>query len=572
MIAVLLNWGYICFTAFAMGFVFSRFVGKTLGYCIKGADSVLFAGLVIATVYAQLFSLVYKVGLAANAALFLAGVFVYWTERREIIAWCESRRCAGSKVKRVLALVLVLIWAYCTSRGYMHYDSDLYHAQSIRWIEEYGVVKGLGNIHVRFAYNSSFFALSALYSMKFLTGQSLHAVNGLIALLLSLEVLRLVEIRRRKKILLSDFARLGAFYYLTVIYREIIAPASDYAIMCVVFWLVIKWLGSLESGAGDAAPYALLCVGGVYAVSLKLTAGLILLLTVKPAFWLLKEKRWKEIVLYLCMGLLVLLPWMARTAVISGYLLYPFPALDVLPADWKIPAAAAALDAAEIKTWGRGLNNAALVNLGISQWLPGWFHTMLPAVGKLLVIADVFCIAVSALLALYLLTDKSRRAAYADALLVLAGVLASYLFWQLSAPLLRYGYAYVLLTPALTAGMLYGILTGTMPKGGVFGMSKGRKRFSVGAFVCMTTAIMAFTFVKALSLAGYIYETAGGPYYLQQGDYGEYALESYEVQGITFYYPESGDRVGYAAFPALPRRMEINFRGEGIKDGFWAGE
>lgn len=572
MIAVLLNWGYICFTAFATGFAFSRFVEKTLGYRIKGADSVLFAGLVIATVYAQLFSLVYKVGLAANAALFLAGVFVCWTERREIIAWWESRRGAGSKVKRVLALVLVLIWAYCTSRGYMHYDSDLYHAQSIRWIEEYGVVKGLGNIHVRFAYNSSFFALSALYSMKFLTGQSLHAVNGLIALLLSLEVLRLVEIRRRKKILLSDFARLGAFYYLTVIYREIIAPASDYAIMCVVFWLVIKWLDRLESGTKDAAPYALLCVGGVYAVSLKLTAGLILLLTVKPAFWLLKEKRWKEIVLYLCMGLLVLLPWMARTAVISGYLLYPFPALDVLPADWKIPAAAAALDAAEIKTWGRGLNNAALVNLGISQWLPGWFHTMLPAVGKLLVIADVFCIAVSALLALYLLTDKSRRAAYADALLVLAGVLASYLFWQLSAPLLRYGYAYVLLTPALTAGMLYGIFTDTMPKGGVSGMSKGRKRFSVGAFACMTTAIMAFTLVKAVSLAGYIYETAGGPYYLQQGDYGEYALESYEVQGITFYYPESGDRVGYAAFPALPRRTEVYFRGGGIKDGFWAGE
>lgn len=572
MIAVLLNWVYICFTAGACGLAFSAFAEKTLGYRIKRADSVLFAGLVIATVYAQLFSLVYQVGLLANAALLLACLLIYGIRRREIAAWWRNRRGAGFRAKRMLTLALVLIWAYCASRGYMHYDSDLYHAQSIRWIEEYGVVKGLGNIHVRFAYNSSFFALSALYSMKFLTGQSLHAVNGLIALLLSLEVSRLIEIRGRKRILLSDFARLGAFYYLTVIYREITAPASDYAIMCVVFYLVIKWLDSLESDAADVAPFALLCVGGVFAVSLKLTAGLILLLTVKPAAWLIREKRWREIALYLCMGLLVLLPWMARTAVISGYLLYPFPALDVLPVDWKIPAAAAALDAAEIKTWGRGLNNAALVNLGIGQWLPGWFRTMLPAVGKLLVLADVLCIAAAVILALCLLTDRRKRAAYADALLALAGVLASYLFWQLSAPLLRYGYAYVLLTPALTAGMLYGIFTDTMPKGGVSGMSKGRKRFSVGAFVCMTTAIMAFTFVKAVSLAGYIYETAGGPYYLQQGDYGEYALESYEVQGITFYYPESGDRVGYAAFPALPRRTEVYFRGGGIKDGFWAGE
>ena len=85
------------------------------------------------------------------------------------------------------------------SGGHIHYDSDLYHAQSIRWLEEYGIVKGLGNIHVRFAYNSSFFALSALYSMKFLLKQSLHTVNGFIALLLSFEVLKLIDIVRRKK-------------------------------------------------------------------------------------------------------------------------------------------------------------------------------------------------------------------------------------------------------------------------------------------------------------------------------------------------------------------------------------
>lgn len=60
----------------------------------------------------------------------------------------------------------------------MHYDSDLYHAQSIRWIEEYGVVPGLGNLHERFAYNSSFFALSALFSMKFLCGTSMHTMSG----------------------------------------------------------------------------------------------------------------------------------------------------------------------------------------------------------------------------------------------------------------------------------------------------------------------------------------------------------------------------------------------------------
>ncbi|MCM1182530.1 MAG: hypothetical protein NC337_04050 [Roseburia sp.] len=561
MAAVLLNWVYICFTAFAMGLAFSKFAERTLGYRIKGADSLIFAGLVIATVYAQLFSLVCRVGLAADMILLLASALICAAGRREIGRFWADGSVFLRGGKGILTLALVLFWAYCTSRGYMHYDSDLYHAQSIRWIEEYGVVKGLGNLHVRFAYNSSFFALSALYGMRFLTGQSLHTVNGLFALLLSLEVLKLTGIRARKRLLLSDFARLGALYYLTVIYREITAPASDYAIMCIVFYLMIKWLSLSEENIAEAAPFALLCVGGVYAVSVKLTAGLILLLTLKPAFLLLRGKRYREIAIYLSMGLLVLLPWVARTALISGYLLYPFPELDILAADWKIPAAAAALDAAEIKTWGRGLNNAALVELGIGEWAPNWFRTMLPAVGKLLIIADMLCLAAFVPLALYLLAGgKVRTAARLDALLALSGVTASYLFWQFSAPLLRYGYAWALLTVALTGGMTYDVFL------------TGRKDISHGAYVCISAAVAVFTLVKATSLAGYVCETAAEPYYLCQEDYGEYALEAYEVQGVTFYYPEDGDRVGYAVFPALPRRTDIRFRGKGIEDGFCAGE
>ena len=239
----------------------------------------------------------------------------------------------------------------------MHYDSDLYHAQSIRWIEEYGIVKGLGNIHVRFAYNSSFFALSALYSMPYIFGQSMHSVNGMIALILSIEALRIVHAWKRKKLLLSDFARAAALFYLTLIYSDIMAPASDYAIMCTVFYIIIKWLSQLENEreADNVTPYALLCVAGVYAVSLKLTAGLILILVLKPAIMLIRQKRWKEIILYLCMGIGVITPWLIRTVWISGYLLYPFPALDIFSVDWKIPTQAGSFGRSRDQDLGKRL-------------------------------------------------------------------------------------------------------------------------------------------------------------------------------------------------------------------------
>jgi hypothetical protein len=45
-------------------------------------------------------------------------------------------------------------------------------------------------------------------------------------------------------------------------------------------------------------------------------------------------------------------------------------------------------------------------------------------------------------------------------------------------------------------------------------------------------------------------------------------MESYVVNGVTFYYPTEGDRVGYDYFPAIPAKTDIIFRGEDLSEGF----
>mgnify|MGYP006992612247 FL=1 len=558
MLKVLVNWLYIALTTACLGTGIAALAENKLHYRFKNADSILAMGLVLATVYAQIWSLFYKVGILANIVLLILCALSFLYGRKQIAHLIHVQRDKDSILKGIGLGILILIWVYCTSRGYMHYDSDLYHAQSIRWMEEYGIVKGLGNIHVRFAYNSSFFALSALYSMPYLFGQSMHSVNGLMALILSVEALRIVHAWKRKKLLLSDFARVAALFYLTLIYSDIMAPASDYAIMCTVFYIIIKWLSQLEDEqeADNVTSYALLCVAGVYAVSLKLTAGLILILVLKPAIMLIRQKRWKEIILYLCMGIGVITPWLIRTVWISGYLLYPFPALDIFSVDWKLPAQAAALDAAEIKTWGRGLNNAALVNMPMTEWFPQWFQTMLPKLGKLFIIADIISIILGFIL---LINSLFRRKAdkIKDIGLVWLAIAASYLFWQLSAPLLRYGYAYILLLIAMTGGMMWTAICIKI---------KLADTESMDRILCILLLMLGF--VKIWSLGGYIVTQSNLPYYVAQQNYGSYELDSYEVNGVTFYYPVSGDRVGYDAFPAIPRKVEITFRGDTLKQGF----
>ena len=247
MLTVIINWLYMLLIVFCLGYAFSRFSEKTLHYELERVDSILMAGLVVSTVYAQIFSLFYRVSIEANVILVLLSVLICVLMGKRMAGFIKGAWKNCSSGYKIVLLALFLLWGFFTSRGYMVPDMDLYHGQSIRWIEEYGVVEGLGNLHSRFGYNSSLFALSALYSMKFLLGHSLHTVNGLIAFLLSVNVLEIRRCFRRGKMLLSDYARVGAAYYLTTIWDEVIAPSSDYAVMCTIFFVVIKWLARLEA-------------------------------------------------------------------------------------------------------------------------------------------------------------------------------------------------------------------------------------------------------------------------------------------------------------------------------------
>ena len=89
---------------------------------------------------------------------------------------------------------------------------------------------------------------------------------------------------------------------------------------------------------------------------------------------------------------------------------------------------------------------------------------------------------------------------------------------------------------------------------------------SMDRILCILLLMLGF--VKIWSLGGYIVTQSNLPYYVAQQNYGSYELDSYEVNGVTFYYPVSGDRVGYDVFPAIPRKVEIEFRGDTLKQGF----
>lgn len=550
MLSVLCSYIYIGITTWFLGFGMKMFVNRVFHYEIKDVTGIFYAGLGMATVYAGIYSLFAGVSLNANIGLVLLCCIILFLGKKQLLSYLKSEKEKITKGKGLLVVLFALLFAFGTSRGYLHFDSGLYHAQAIRWIEEYGVVPGLANLHCRLAYNSSAFVLTALYSLKFLMGQSMHTVAGFMALVLCMKGLNVVQVFRRKKVLFSDFVKVAMLFYLSIIYTEMVSPASDYFAMLFLFYIVLAWIELEEKKEKNITPYGMLCVLLAVTVTIKLSAAVMLLLVLKPAMVLLKEKQYKQIGIYLLLGIIAVFPYLARNVILSGWFVYPFAAIDLFSFDWKIPIGEVKYDSEEIKVYAKGMTDVLLKDTPMTQWLPQWFRG-LKGLEKVWVLSSVGSIFLGGIISIWDLRKKKRER---YGLLFLEGVLMiGYLFWQIGTPLVRYGYIYILAFPFFTLGLWFPFL-----------FQKREKSYHLFGIV-----LVLFFCYKGTNLALNIKESANQKYYLRQMDYRTLSYDSYEIEGVKFYIPLESGQIGYDKFPAVPyERYDFEFRGNRIEDGF----
>lgn len=550
MLSVFVSYLYIAITTFGLGFGVRIFVKKYLKYEMKSVITLIYAGLAMATVYSGVYSLFAGVSLGANIGMIAVCALIFGAGRKELLSFFKEKRTKITKGKMLLVFVFFLLFSYGASRGYLHFDSGLYHAQAIRWIEEYGVVKGLANLHCRLAYNSSAFVLTALYSMKFLVGRSLHTVAGFMAFVLVVKGLDVVEVFSRKKVLISDFLKVAMLFYISIIYTEMMSPASDYFAMLFLFYVIVTWVELEEKKERNITPYGMLCVLLAVNVTIKLSAAIMLLLVLKPAFFLLKEKQYKEIGIYLMLGMIAVFPYLARNVILSGWLVYPFPAIDLFSFDWKIPASEAKYDGEEIKVYAKGMTDVLLKDTPMGVWLPNWF-TALKGLEKIWVLSSVVSMGAGALISLWGMVKKKKEM---YGMFFLQWVLiAGYLFWQVGTPLVRYGYIYILAFPFFTAGLWF------------VNLFKEKER----SYLLFVVALVVFFGYKGLNLIESIKASSGQDYYLWQQDYVTLDYDSYEIDGVEFYIPLQSGQIGYDKFPAVPyERYDVELRGQKLQEGF----
>lgn len=538
-------------------------------------DVYVVTGFIFLNIYAQLFSLFYKVAGIACTILGAAGILLFciWICQRfyqkksaALFLGCKWERPAVWRIVAMLfCFILTLLW---TTRSPSQYDTGLYHAQAIRWIEEYGVVPGLGNLHMRLAYNSAFMSLQALFSLGWLVGQSVHSLNGFFCLAALLYVCATIRLWGERSLRTSDFLKCVMVVYVIQKRYDIASSGTDIWAMLLVLYILIKWSVYLESGREDGVMYGWLCLVGVYAATVKLSAASVAILALYPLYLFIKEKNGKMILAHVAAGLFIMLPYLIRNVIISGYLVYPYGGLDLFDPDWKMDKAVLARDSLDIKMFARGITNPAEYDNSFFRWVPAWF--LRQGMGsRILIVAGLVCIPVM----VYLLIQRFRSKEYAWAAL-LGTAIVNFFFWMVTAPHMRYGGPYIYMLVALTLGTV--VCLSEREAGGAGAEKNGRTGGMETAPAWrkpLRIAAVVFLSVFLLQYAGKLFDLSEmeAKDLVRQPDYLSWQSTQYPVDNVHIWMPDDGDLSGYFTFPATPQGGQLKvlrLRGESFREGF----
>jgi hypothetical protein len=346
--------------------------------------------------------------------------------------------CYAHWLRISIVAIVVACWCIRAMEVPTMYDSGLYHFGSIRWLNEYPIVPGLGNLHWRLALNQSYFAYLAVLNIAPFWGKG-YAAGGLFLLLLTAATI--LEMAVRASWLWRWIFAGTLVSYLFLLSGAIANPLPDTAITLieiVIFLFLYRLLTATSEDRSEAGRLQvllpLLCIA---IVTIKLssivfaaTSFVVVMLNIYKSSFLNKSTF-----LRLWVALTVILTiHVVRGYLLSGAPFFPNPTAGLWTLPWAVPPGVAQTESELIYAWAKqpGIQSIAdrIPNFG---WLPSWLESI-PATVKFLFGTSTIMFGLGLLCCVFLDQEKSDR----HFKFLLFPILFSFVFWFFTAPDVRF--------------------------------------------------------------------------------------------------------------------------------------
>lgn len=454
-----------------------------------------------------------------------------------------------SKLILGLALSVILIMS---SWSILHPDSLGYHFPLIRWAAEHKVTPGLANLHIRFGYQSNWFVGAAIFDTGFLGLQGLSPLNGSMLLWLVAFCIRKINTYQ-----LYDENKGRKFYWLLLVFmmgwsytqfRLTATSASADFITTILIWYIFYLAINLSK---EPLYRMLLIILISFSFTIKLSSAPLGLLLIYLLFEnKLEFLRKYFLQLVICMTIIVV-PFLVRNHISSGYLLFPVSWASVGAPDWKAKVGEVEKEAAYVKAYARmqaerDMNSiSSATNAGLQEWMPVWIQQRSEADLTILLFALL-------LLVVGVLHHKFIWRGSVAFKLTLGTAIVGVFFWFYNAPDPRFGWGYII---GLTAMILYQLPTPAF-------LQKNEKLFlSTTSWILLSFGTAYFVY------RAYNYST---PYtWIKPAGVIPQKGSVLRIGGIDLFLPKPGNNCGNTSLPCTYDSVSlVEPRGQFPENGF----
>lgn len=547
-----------CWTIWSAAFVGFGLIGERFFRppAVQLSFTRFWTGLALVTFFLQIWHLFLPVDWKASAVVLLigfAGIGSRFKGALGCLADLSRRRFL------LLSVSALALWvANISLRAPWNYDSGLYHFQMIRWLNEYAIVPGLGNLHMRLAFNQSYFLYPALLNVSPFFLKGYQAANSLLFLALVGQLL----FRSINPLIGSAELRIFSILMSAMVVKQglresLSSPSPDFAIfifgVVIVLWLVECLVYYRGRTALDRSTFAAVllvaCCGVTFKLSflaVALSVGTLLLWLV----WKTSETGPSALIASaaaICISFLAV--WAARGVIISGYPLFPmtFAGMEL---DWRVPAPQANETARLVYSWARKRGESPERVLNDSTWLKSWINKNARNANVNRPIL-LFVICLGALPCLHY-AYRSKSVLSGLSLLPLAPPTLWLLFWFLTAPDPRFASAAFNLLAAWSATLLLVQL---------WAICRWNQPWLIRASVVIAILLVAPRVIKNGAPTMCIGAIPAPP------------LEQVTTRsGLILYVPRTNDQAWNAPLPSAPfTNPSLETRSKILQDGFRSG-
>jgi len=408
-------------------------------------------GLMTSFIYFNLLSFFIPVNYLTVLPLLLLAIFTFLKKDIRRHFFSQARQTAGlffSADKLFFSIPVLLLFFFYWIIPPLNSDSGQYHYIAIRWYEQFKIIPGLANVHGRLGFNPANFIISAAWSFTDLAGQPIYPLNGVLVLLFFTWLLKKVILGQGS--LYSFIILLSAILLFRISLVNISSPSSDLLPGILLFYCGCRIYELIDAGKNDAGDYFSVLVITSFSITAKLSAAPSLLIIPFVYVLILKKDRHFTILLKSMLPVaLIIVPWLIRNFVLSGYLLYPVPRSNLFYADWAVPHNVVQLDYIFSKYGPRTItvDFFSMQKMTLKQLTITWFEYMTAhSFFSLLIAVAALLSPVSWLL----LVLKKRRLTFRLVALWAIYYIAVWI-WLINSPEHRFGLSYMILAMALPA-------------------------------------------------------------------------------------------------------------------------